>query len=126
MIRLATASAILLLVSQTAVADALTASELQRCNAMAATLAPKKAEIESFQTKRDELATLVEVKGETWEEAEVHRLASEGHARKADIAQRDYHASKQDLAKSEQVLQSLVRQLNQDIASYNQACATDD
>lgn len=124
MIRSFAAGILLVLAAQIATAEAMTAADVKRCNAMAATLAPKKAEIQQMQEKRDAMAETVEAKGDIWEELEVHRLASAGHAAQADAAKADYESSKKDLMKTEFALQALARQFNQDIASYNQSCAT--
>ena len=83
MIKSIATSFLLVLAAQTAVAEAMTAADVKRCNAMAATMAPKKAEIETLQTKRDEMSARVELKGEAWEDAEIHRLVSAAHAAKA-------------------------------------------
>ena len=125
MMRSVVAAALLVAVTQTAVAQAMTAADVQRCKAMAATMAPKKAEIEALQVKRDKMAESVEAKGEAWEDAEIHRLASASHAEKADQNKSAYRAAKKELMGTEQALQALARQFNQDIASYNQSCATD-
>jgi len=125
MIRSVVAAALLVAVTQTAVAQAMTAADVQRCKAMAATMAPKKAEIEALQVKRDKMAETVETKGEAWEDAEIHRLASSAHADKANQSKAAYQSAKKELMGTEQALQALARQFNQDIASYNQSCATE-
>ena len=124
MIKTIATSFLLVIAAQTATAQAMTAADVQRCKAMAATMAPKKTEIEALQTKRDELLAGVELKGDAWEEAEVHRLASTAHAATADEAKQAYLAAKKELMGKEQALQALARQFNQDIASYNQSCST--
>jgi hypothetical protein len=91
---------------------------------MAATMAPKKAEIETLQAKRDEMAMGVEQLGEVWEDAEIHRLASPALAAKADEIKVAYQEARQKLMATEYALQALARQFNRDIASYNQSCAT--
>jgi hypothetical protein len=124
MIKSIVASVMLVLAAQTAVADAMTAADVKRCNAMAATMAPKKAEIETLQAKRDEMAMGVEQLGEVWEDAEIHRLASPALAANADETKVAYQEARQKLMATEYALQALARQFNQDIASYNQSCAT--
>lgn len=107
-------------------ASALTPADLQRCQAMAATLTPKQAEIERVKAKRDEYAENVETLGEAWQEAEVHRLVSAGHAAKADEALMAYEEVERGLSKLERGLQGLVVQYNKDIYAYNKSCATED
>jgi len=124
MIKSIATSFLLVLAAQTAVAEAMTAADVKRCNAMAATMAPKKAEIETIQMKRDDMAADVELKGEAWEDAEIHRLVSAAHAAKADETKAAYQAAKKELMGTDQALQALARQFNQDIISYNQSCAT--
>ncbi|WP_155838157.1 hypothetical protein [Hyphomonas beringensis] len=126
MIRTTVTAMIVALAAQGAMADAMTAADIKRCKAMQATLAPKAAEIEEMKAKRDELAVVVETRGEAWEDAETLRLASAGHAAKADEAKQAYEAGKKQLMQSEQALQATVRQLNQDIAAYNQTCSTEE
>ena len=63
------ASFMLVIAAQTAVAQAMTTADVKRCNAMAATMAPKKAEIETLRAIRDELAIRVEELGEVCAEA---------------------------------------------------------
>mgnify|MGYP004044021277 CR=1 FL=1 len=126
MIRLVAAAVFVLFASQAASADALTAQDIKRCKAMAATLAPKKAEIAELKAKRDELAVVVEDKGDTWENAEALRLLSSGHAQSADAAKADYQATRQELARADQALQALLHQFNQDISAYNNSCAAED
>lgn len=124
MMKIATASILLLLAAQTATANALTAADAARCKAMAGTLAPKKAEIQEMQTERDAMAVTVEVKGEAWEDAEAVRLFSAAHAEAADVAKAEYDALRKQLANKEMALQAQVGQFNQDISAYNQSCAT--
>lgn len=118
------ASFMLVIAAQTAVAQAMTTADVKRCNAMTATMAPKKAEIETLRAIRDELAIRVEELGEVWEDAEIHRLASPAHAATADETKSAYQTARKELMAKERGLQAVARQFNQDIASYNQSCAT--
>lgn len=104
-------------------AAALSAQDVQRCNAMAATLTPKKAELESLTAKRDALAVEVETLGDAWEEAEAMRNFSSDGAAKADVSKSDYDRAKAQLMRLEQGLQASARQFNIDISDYNRACA---
>lgn len=106
-----------------ATAQAMTAKDIKRCNAMAATLAPKKAELEALQTKRDALAEKAETTGEIWEEAEIHRNISADLAAKADAAKSAHDASKGEFMKVEMALQSNLKQFNIDVAGYNKSCS---
>ena len=105
-------------------AQALSERDIRRCNAMAATMAPKQAEITKLQEKRDALLATVEAEGELWDNAEAVRLFSAAQAEEADAAKAAYEQSKYDLHNAERALQAMVAQFNQDIASYNQTCAT--
>ena len=101
------------------------AKDLARCQAMSATFKPKQEEIAKLKDARDAQAEIVESKGEAWDDVEVLRNASPGHAKTADAAKADYQTAKSDLVRMEQGLQAAVSTLNDDIAAYNQSCATD-
>ena len=118
-------SAILVLAAQSAQADAMTAADVDRCKAMAATLAPKKAEIEKMTARRDELAELTETRGEAWENAEAMRNFSAQQAVEADESRKAYEESRRRLKQTEQALQAVARQFNQDVSAYNQSCSTE-
>lgn len=124
MFRIFFSSLLLAAAAHAASADAMTSADMKRCKAMAATMAPKKAEIETLEAKRDELAAVTETKGEAWEDAEVMRLASSGHAQAADERKQSYTEAKKKFLATEQALQSMTRQFNQDVISYNQSCST--
>jgi hypothetical protein len=61
--------------------------------------------------------------GEAWEDLEIHRRASAGHAAQADTAKAAYDEAKKLLAQRELALQASVRQYNDDIAAFNSRCA---
>lgn len=126
MIRLVVTCILLLMPAQAAFADALTPQDIKRCRAMAATLAPKSAEIKELTTRRDDLAILVEDKGDVWENAESLRLLSAEHARTADETKADYQASRQEFMRTEHALQAKLQQFNQDVSAYNASCAPSD
>ena len=107
-----------------ATANANGASDVKACKAMAATLAPKQADITKMTASRDEAAAQVEATGEAWEDAETHRLVSPGHAATADTAKAAYESAKQAFARQEMALQASVSQYNDDIAAFNGRCAT--
>ena len=107
-------------------AQALSDRDMRRCQAMAATMAPKQADIQKHQEKRASLLEIVEAKGEAWDNAEAMRLFSEDEAAAADAAKEAYEQSKFELHNVERALQAKVAQFNQDVASYNQTCATQD
>ena len=100
------------------------AKDLARCQAMSATFKPKQEEIAKLKEARDAQAGIVEAKGEAWDDVEILRNASAGHAKAADAAKADYEASRADLNRMEQGLQAAVASLNADIEAYNQSCAT--
>ena len=106
-----------------AVAEANGASDLKACKAMAATLAPKQADIADMTAERDAAAEATETTGEAWEDAEIHRRISAGHAATADEAKAAYGEARQLLARREMALQASVAQFNDDVAVYNARCA---
>ncbi len=114
--------ALLIASAHAAVAEANGASDLKACKAMAATLAPKQADIADMAAERDAAAEAVETNGEAWEDAEVHRRVSAGHAAAADRAKAAYDDSRKLLASHEMALQSSVAQFNDDVAAYNSRC----
>jgi SMC interacting uncharacterized protein involved in chromosome segregation len=106
-------------------ASALSQNDLERCQAMAATLAPKQAEITQLKEKRDTAAAkLAEMRAE-WEEAETMRNFDADAAQRADALDADYETLERTVANSERALQALVQQFNQDVAAYNSSCSTD-
>lgn len=113
----------LLLAGPVAAAQANGTADMQACKAMAATLTPKQAEIAEMTAKRDEAASAVETTGEAWEDIEIHRRASAGHAAQADTAKAAYDEAKKLLARHELALQASVRQYNDDVAAFNSRCA---
>lgn len=116
-------AAIIAIVAPVAAADAASsARDLARCQAMSATFKPKQEEIATMKAARDAQAGIVETKGEAWDDVEVLRNASAGHAKTADAAKADYDAAKADLIRMEQGLQAAVSGLNADIAAFNQSC----
>lgn len=112
----------LMVAGPVAAAQANGASDMQACKAMAATLAPKQAEIAELTALRDEAAETVETTGEAWEDIEIHRRASAGHAAAADAARTVYDEAKKRLARQELALQASVRQYNDDVAAFNSRC----
>ena len=119
-------AAIFALAAPVAAADAASsAKELARCQAMSATFRPKQEEIAKLKDARDAQAEIVEAKGEAWDDVEVLRNASKGHAETADAAKADYEAAKADLLRMELGLQQAVTALNADFEAYNKSCATE-
>lgn len=114
--------AALMVAGPVAAAEANGASDMQACKAMAATLAPKQAEIAELTALRDTAAESVETTGEAWEDIEIHRRASAGHAAAADTAKTAYDEAKKGLARHELALQASVRQYNDDVAAFNTRC----
>ncbi|KCZ93267.1 hypothetical protein [Hyphomonas johnsonii] len=121
MIRIFLASAALL-VALPAMADTVPAQQMQRCQAMKATLAPKQAEIDAAAKQRDALAEAAEAEGEAYEDAQVLRLASAANAQAADAAKARFDAARRAFAQAEFALHANVRQFNQDVADYNRSC----
>lgn len=114
--------AALMVAGPVAAAEANGASDMQACKAMAATLAPKQTEIAELTALRDAAAETVEATGEAWEDIEIHRRASAGHAAAADTAKTAYDEAKKRLARDELALQASVRQYNDDVAAFNSRC----
>jgi len=93
------------------------------CKAMQATLAPRQAEISELTEQREASALRAEEAGIAWEDAEIHRLVSAGHAATADRERAAYDAAKKQVARDELALQSAVKQFNTDVSVYNTRCA---
>lgn len=99
------------------------ASDAAACKAMKAALAPRAVEVADLKAKRDASAELTEVAGEAWDEVEVHRLMSSGHAAQADSGKAAYEDARRQLARDEMALQATLKQYNSDVAVYNARCA---
>ena len=112
----------LMVAGPVAAAQANGASDMHACNALAATLAPKQADLAVLTALRDEAAETVETTGEAWDDIEIHRRASAGHAAAADTAKTAYDEAKKHLARHELALQASVRQYNDDVAAFNSRC----
>lgn len=104
-------------------AAALSSKDVQRCNAMAATLTPKKAEIQTLTAQRDAQAEKVEVLGDAWEKSETMRNFKSDVGVSADTLKTDYDAAKRRLMHMDHALQATATQFNTDISDYNRACA---
>ena len=113
------------LAAPVAAADAASAKDLARCQAMSATFGPKQKEITKLKEARDAQAEAVESKGEAWDDLEVLRNASAANAEKADAAKAEYEAARKDLARLEQGLQASVSALNADVNAYNKSYTTE-
>lgn len=99
------------------------ASDAAACKAMKAALAPRAVEVADLKAKRDASAELTEVAGADWDEVEVHRLMSSGHAAQADNGKAAYEDARRQLARDEMALQATLKQYNSDVAVYNARCA---
>lgn len=115
--------ALLIVGAHAAVAEANGASDIKACKALAATLAPKQADITAMTAARDAAFDATETTGEAWEDAEIHRRASAGHAAAADEAKLAYDEANKLLARREMALQASVSQYNDDVAAFNSRCA---
>lgn len=115
--------AALMLAGPAATAQANSAQDAELCRVMSATMTPRKAEIETMTAERDAAAAEVELTGDVWEDAEVHRLASASHARTADTARAAHDEARKLLSRREQALQATLRQFNSDVAAFNARCA---
>lgn len=102
------------------------AQTVEACRAMAATIAPRQAEVDALVVLRDETAAWVEAQGDVWEDAETHRLISTRHAAAANAARASYDDARKALARQEMALQATVRSFNYDLERFNRICATED
>ena len=119
-------AAIFAFVAPVAAADAASARDMARCQAMSSTFGPKQKQIAEMKDARDAQAEIVETTGEAWDDVEILRNASAANAAKADAARAAYETAKAELVRMEQGLQAAVAGLNADIAAYNQSCATEE
>ena len=94
----------------------------QTCGQQASELQAQQTEAQEIADARLTLLDEVEAAGDVWEDLEVHRLASSGHASSADEAKAKYEALKADLVQKESDLQARVVALNESVAAYNQRC----
>lgn len=115
--------ATIILTVPVAAAQANSTQDVQACRAMAATIAPREAEIAALAAERDDVAASVERYGDAWEDAEALRLASAGHAATADAAKAAYDEARKLLSRREMALQATVRQFNADADAFNNRCA---
>lgn len=106
----------------TPIAAALTSSQVKECKAMGADLQARQVKAQKLADERLALVDEVEAAGEAWEDVEIHRRASAGHAAKADEAKAVYNGLKTTLMAKEVTLQDLVASLNGEVASYNRKC----
>lgn len=106
-----------------AAAQAGNAQDIRACEAMAATTGPREAEIAALTAERDEAAAGAGHAGDAWEDAEIHRLASPGHAAAADAARAAFDEARQRLSRREMALQAAIRQFNDDADMFNSRCA---
>ena len=95
------------------------------CGEQAADLQNRQVTAQEIAEARLALVDEVEAAGDAWEDVEIHRLVSAGHAATADEAKAVYETLKADLFEKEVSLQNLVVSLNQDVAAYNESCAKD-
>lgn len=115
--------AVIIAGTHVAVAEANGTSGIKACKALAATMPPKQSDIAEMTAERDVSAEIVETTGEAWEDAEIHRRASAGHATTADQAKAAYEKAKRVLAQQELALQASVAEYNEDIVDFNNRCA---
>lgn len=92
------------------------------CSQQAAQLQKQQTATQELAETRLTLVDEVEAAGDAWEDVEIHRLASAGHADTADQAKAEYETLKANLLEKEASLQSQVMSLNQDVAAYNAKC----
>ena len=98
------------------------AKDSAACHVRSAELQAEQASLQKRADARLDLLASTEAAGETWEDAEIHRLASAGHAAKADTAKTEYEGLKAQLRRLETTLQTELGQHNQSIARYNRDC----
>ncbi|MEL7546835.1 MAG: hypothetical protein AAGJ84_09305 [Pseudomonadota bacterium] len=92
------------------------------CNAMQASLQVRQTETLALQDRRDELAELVEIAGEDWENAEAVRAFGRAEAATADAHLAEYEQLKTEFHQTQAALQSKVQMINASVARYNSLC----
>jgi len=92
------------------------------CAEQARDLQNRQVEVQEIADARLALVDEVEAAGDAWEDVEVHRLASAGHAQVADDAKLKYETLKSDLMQKEVALQAMVVSINDDVADYTKRC----
>jgi hypothetical protein len=97
-------------------------TDLASCKAMQAALAPRQTTINDLVAQRDASAAAVEEAGQAWEDVEIHRLVSKGHAEAADAGKAAYETAREQLARDETALQDTLQQFNADVAAFNARC----
>ena len=103
-------------------AAALTASQAKTCKAMGAELQTRQKSVAALKAEREALAAEVETLGLAWDDAQVMRNASKGHAAAADAAQAAYEAAKAELIAKDGVFVDAANGLNAGVAQYNASC----
>jgi hypothetical protein len=97
-------------------------TDLATCKAMQAALAPRQTGINDLVARRDASAAVLEEAGQAWEDVEIHRLVSKGHAEAADAGKAAYEAARAQLDQDETALQETLQQFNADVAAFNARC----
>lgn len=106
-------------------ATALTQDEVNQCNALASSFAPRKAEFDDKSALRDTLATKAEEAGDAWEDAEALRLFSAEHTQAANTAEAEYLEAKAAFETAESEVRALGAALNEDFTIFNTKCVKD-
>lgn len=123
MVRMLVSALVITVCFASPAAAALSTKDVRRCNAMAATLTPKKAQIQTLTAQRDAQAEKVEVLGDSWEESETMRNFKGDAGASADTLKTNYDAAKARLMHMDRALQVTAKQFNTDISDYNRSCA---
>ena len=97
-------------------------SDLATCKTMQAALVPRQTGINDLVAQRDASAVALEEAGQAWEDVEIHRLVSKGHAAAADAGKAAYEAAREQLDRDETALQERLQQFNPDVAAFNARC----
>mgnify|MGYP001791259353 CR=1 FL=1 len=92
------------------------------CAQQAADLQIQQVKAQKMTETNQALAEEVEAAGAAWEDVEIHRLASAGHAATADEAKLIYDGLRAEFTQTEILRQELLVAFNQAVSAYNEAC----
>lgn len=92
------------------------------CAQQAANLQNRQIEVQEIADARLALVDEVEAAGDAWENAEAMRNFGSTEAAEADTNKVAYDTLKADLMAQEVALQSMLVELNDDVAMYNSKC----
>lgn len=107
-------------------ASALTEKQIRECQALGKSIQVRQGEVQTMTAKRDRALEVLELTGQQWDDVEIHRMISAGHAAEADKRKAAYEVEKTEFMKLDAALQSKNRMVNQSIVHYNARCVVED